>query len=200
MARFIFRSLVSTAVTMFLVSAVLFFLLEVGGGDVTVKILGVFATPEQRDSYRKQLGLDRSAALRYMDWLIGNDWSAERLVGHDLVTVANEQTGEQQWWAEVDGRLTRWELTTEGLNALTRQPNGDIVREPVGEVWTVNEAGEEEFWGVNTNNSAVRWVRGGGETAFQLTTAGMREVQNAPAQYIPLRKGLLRGDAKRGAT
>ena len=195
MARFIFRSLISTAVTMFLVSAVLFFLLEVGGGDVTVKILGVFATPEQRESYRKQLGLDRSAALRYMDWLIGNDWSAEQLVGHDLVTVANEQTGEQQWWAEVDGRLTRWEMTADGLNALIRQPSGDIVREPVGEVWTTNEAGEEEFWGVNTNNSAVRWVRGGGETAFQLTTAGMREVQNAPAQYIPLRKGLLRGDA-----
>ena len=148
MARFIFRSLISTAVTMFLVSAVLFFLLEVGGGDVTVKILGVFATPEQRESYRKQLGLDRSAALRYMDWLIGNDWSAEQLVGHDLVTVANEQTGEQQWWAEVDGRLTRWEMTADGLNALIRQPSGDIVREPVGEVWTTNEAGEEEFWGV----------------------------------------------------
>ena len=68
MARFIIRSLISTVVTMFLVSVALFMLIEIGSGDITVKILGVFATPEQRASYRAQLGLNDSAWLRYLDF------------------------------------------------------------------------------------------------------------------------------------
>ena len=56
MARFIFRSIVSTIVTMLLVSITLFVLLEVGSGDITLKLLGVFSTEAQRASYRKQLG------------------------------------------------------------------------------------------------------------------------------------------------
>ena len=74
MARFIIRSIISTVITMFLVSVFLFWLLEVGSGDITIKILGVFSTPEQRASYKSQLGLDDPAYVRYMDWLIGSDW------------------------------------------------------------------------------------------------------------------------------
>ena len=74
MARFIIRSIISTIVTMLLVSIALFLLIEVGSGDITVKILGVFSTPEQRASYRAQLGLDAPVWQRYIDWLIGNDW------------------------------------------------------------------------------------------------------------------------------
>ena len=48
MARFLIRSVLSTVVTMLLVSLLLFVLLEVGTGDITIKILGVFSTPEQR--------------------------------------------------------------------------------------------------------------------------------------------------------
>ena len=58
MARFLIRSLISTIVTMLLVSIALFLLLEVGTGDITIKILGVFSTEEQRASYRAQLGLN----------------------------------------------------------------------------------------------------------------------------------------------
>ena len=61
MARFLIRSLVSTVVTMLLVSMLLFVLLEIGTGDITVKILGVFSTPEQRESFANQLGLDAPA-------------------------------------------------------------------------------------------------------------------------------------------
>jgi peptide/nickel transport system permease protein len=84
MARFLFRSVVSTIVTMLLVSIALFLLLEVGSGDISVKILGVFATPEQRASYRSQLGLDAPAWQRYVDWLAGNDWRVDGRVGYDL--------------------------------------------------------------------------------------------------------------------
>ena len=67
MVRFLVRSVVSTIVTILLVSIGLFLLIEVGSGDISVKILGVFATPEQRASYRAQLGLNAPVWQRYLD-------------------------------------------------------------------------------------------------------------------------------------
>lgn len=197
MARFLVRSITSIMITMFLVSAALFFLLEVGSGDVTVKILGVFATPEQRASYRAQLGLNAPAWQRYLDWLVGNDFRAEGQVGYPLVTVKNAQTNEQEWWAEVNGRLTRWEMVDGELFVLHRQEDGSSVRSdaPVAEGWQQDEDGQEVFWGVDTKNNAVKWVRGAGAEVWVLTKAGLRREGNGPQEYIPLRKGLLRGDA-----
>jgi peptide/nickel transport system permease protein len=196
MARFLGRSIVSTLTTMLLVSIALFFLLEVGGGDVTVKILGIFATPAQRASYRAQLGLDQPAWLRYLDWLVGNDWRVRPLVGHPLVTVRNAQTGEQEWWADVQGLLTRWQVQEGQLIALQRQADGSTEARPVEE-WRTDDAGTAYFWGVDVRNSAVRWVRGQGQTVYTLTKGGFREESDGPQRYIPLRKGLLRGDAGR---
>lgn len=197
MARFLLRSLTSIVITMFLVSAALFFLLEVGAGDVTVKILGVFSTPEQRASYRAQLGLNAPAWQRYLDWLIGNDFRAENHVGYPLVTMKNAQTEEQEWWADVDGQLTRWEMVDGELYVLHRQEDGSSVRSetPVTEGWQVTENGQEVFWGVDKNNNAVKWVRGAGVEVWTLTKAGLRREGNGPQEYIPLRKGLARGDA-----
>lgn len=195
MARFIMRSIISTVITMLLVSIALFFLIEVGSGDITVKILGVFATPEQRASYRNQLGLDDPVWLRYLDWLIGNEWRAENQVGYDLVTAENPQTGEQGWWADVDGELTRWQLEEGRLLALKRQPDGSTTSHLVSGVWETGEDGQEAFWGVDTKNNAVKWVRGEGAEVWVLTKAGLRKEGDGPQDYIPLRKGLLRGDA-----
>jgi peptide/nickel transport system permease protein len=195
MARFLVRSIVSTIVTMLLVSISLFFLLEVGSGDITVKILGVFATPEQRASYRSQLGLNAPAWQRYIDWLVGNDWRAENVVGYPLVTMANPQTGEQDWWADVNGELTRWKLEEGRLSALIRQEDGSAEAHLVSGAWQVDESGGEYFWGLDNKNNAVKWVRGAGAEVWVLTKAGLRKEGDGPQDYIPLRKGLLRGDA-----
>ncbi len=195
MARFILRSIISTIVTMLLVSIALFLLLEVASGDVTVKILGIESTPEQRASYRAQLGLDAPAAQRYLDWLIGNDFRAAKLVGYPLVTVKNEQTGEAEWWADVNGQLTRWKMENGRLLELRRQPDGTSSKHIVSSAWQTNEKGEEFFWGVDTDNRVVKWVRGAGETVWIRTKAGFRKQGDGPREYIPLRKGLLRGDA-----
>jgi peptide/nickel transport system permease protein len=194
MARFIIRSIISTIVTMLLVSIALFFLIEVGSGDITVKILGVFATPEQRASYRAQLGLDAPPWQRYIDWLVGNDWRAERLVGHPLVTAINPQSGEANWWADVDGQLTRWRLEEGRLLELRRQDDGSTTSHIASGVWQTDEEGREYFWGVDIKNNAVKWVRGEGSEVWVLTKAGLRKEGDGPQQYIPLRKGLLRGD------
>ncbi|MEZ4557208.1 MAG: ABC transporter permease [Caldilineaceae bacterium] len=195
MARFIIRSLISAVITMLLVSAALFFFIEVGSGDVTVKILGIESTPEQRASYRAQLGLDAPAWQRYLDWLAGSDWRAESAVGMPLVTVRNESTNEAEWWANDDGQLKRWDMVDGQMVARIRQPDGTSVQEQADVNWSVADDGTEYFWGVDRDNNAVMWVRGSGETVWVRTKAGFRKEGDGPRQYIPLRKGLVRFDA-----
>ncbi len=197
MARFLFRSVLSTIVTMLLVSVILFVLLEVGSGDVALKILGVFSTEEQRASYRAQLGLDQPAWLRYIDWLAGNDWRARRLVGYPLVVVPNPQTKEGEWWAEVNGQLVRWKMENGAMVMLVRQPDGSTVPQPAGDnIWRKDpETGKDIFWGVDTQNRAAKWVRGEGATLFVRTKSGLTEQRDGAQKFLPLRKGLLRGDA-----
>ncbi|HMT20134.1 MAG TPA: ABC transporter permease, partial [Promineifilum sp.] len=155
----------------------------------------VFSTPEQRASYRAQLGLDAPAWQRYLDWLAGSDWRAESRVGLPLVTTRNQITGEQVWWAEVDGEPTQWRLEDDKLVARQLQTDGTIATVVIDVKWSRDGDGEEYFWGVDDKNNAVKWVRGQGAEVWVLTKSGMRREGNGPQQYIPLRKGLLRGDA-----
>lgn len=194
MARFIIRSVIATVVTMLLVSIALFILIEVGSGDISVKILGVFATPEQRASYNAQLGLDAPTWQRYLDWLVGSDWRAEKKVGYPLVTLENPQTGESDWYAEVGDEYQRWEMRDGQLLTLVRQEDGSVKSFIRSLDWRINEEGQESFWGVDNKNNAVMWVRGEGAEVWQLTKAGLRKAGDGPQNYIPLRKGLLRGD------
>ncbi|MCZ7553589.1 MAG: ABC transporter permease [Anaerolineales bacterium] len=194
MARFLIRSLVSTIVTMLLVSITLFALLEVGSGDIALKLLGVFSTEAQRASYRKQLGLDRAAWLRYVDWLAGTDWQVSRLLDHPMVVVANPQTGEPEWWLSVNGELTRYKMVSGEMIALVRQPDGSAAQRPVEVNWTTDEFGNQVFWGLDSRNNATKWVRGGGEVLYLRSKTGFSEVPEGPVEYVPLRRGLLRGD------
>jgi peptide/nickel transport system permease protein len=194
MARFLVRSTISTIVTILFVSIVLFGLLDaIGSERVINRVLGVFATAEQKESFKNQLALDEPIWIRYSDWLLGNDWRASRHVGYPLVTVANPSTGEAQWWAEVDGQFMRWRLEGEDLVALVRQENGSTVPQPANEFWQT-DGDVEIFWGVDTQNRVVQWQRGGGEAVFVITSAGLRQEGDGPRDYIPLRKGIVRLD------
>lgn len=194
MARFILRSVVSTVVTMLLVSAILFLLMEVMGRSVSVQVLGVFATPGQLASYDNQLGLDAPAWQRYFDWLFGSDWRAQRQVGRSIVAVPNPNSGENEWWADVNGQLIRWQMKEGELYALLRAADGSSAEQPAGAVWQTDAQGRSVFWGIDTKNNATLWVKGQGAQVFELSKAGMREQGDGPQDYIPLRKGLLRGD------
>lgn len=59
------------AVTLFIVSIVIFSVTELLPGDVAVMILGSEATDDTLAALRTQLGLDRPAPARYLDWLSG---------------------------------------------------------------------------------------------------------------------------------
>ncbi|MCS7259491.1 MAG: ABC transporter permease subunit [Anaerolineae bacterium] len=51
------------------------------------------------------------------------------------------------------------------------------------------------FWGVDTQNHVVRWEKGSGkETWVFIVGTGWKAFSGGPVEYIPLQKGLLRGD------
>jgi peptide/nickel transport system permease protein len=144
---------------------------------------------------RLQLGLDQPTAIRYIDWLAGNDWRIQSQLKYPLATIKNSTTGEQEWWADVDGQLTRWKMEEGELVAIVRQPDESVKTMPGDSAWEEGSDGKAVFWGVDLKNNAVKWVKGEGETIYILTKAGMRREGDGPQRFIPLRKGLLRGDA-----
>ena len=58
-------------VTLFVVSVLIFFAVELLPGDLAEAVLGQSATEETVAAMREQLGLDRPAIVRYFDWLAG---------------------------------------------------------------------------------------------------------------------------------
>jgi len=69
MLRFIARRLLLSVVTLFIVSLVVFVGVELLPGDLASAFLGREATPTRLESLRVELGLDRPALERYLNWL-----------------------------------------------------------------------------------------------------------------------------------
>src|SRR5687768_5489602 len=58
-------------------------------GDVATAMLGQTATPEAVANIREELGLDRPAVVRYLDWLWGvlqGDFGTSYTTGQDIAT------------------------------------------------------------------------------------------------------------------
>lgn len=199
MARYIIRRLFTMVITMLVVSIIIFAVVEIAPGNVARNILGAYATPEQEKSMENQLGLDRPVAIRYISWLFGSDWQAERKIGRPLKEIVIQQgTVERfrQWWVvDEDGSLVRWGIQDGQLYKYTRQPDGSTVGVPDEGAWKTDENGVQYFWGVDNANRAVLWVKGQGSVEYRYEYSGWRKFENAPVDYIPLTKGLLRGDA-----
>lgn len=71
MVVFIARRLLYMALTMVVVSLLLFLLLELSPGDVATKVLGQYVSEEQRRIWLEQHGYLEPLYLRYFDWLWG---------------------------------------------------------------------------------------------------------------------------------
>lgn len=77
MSHFIARRLVLTLITLVIVSMVVFASARLLPGDVGRTILGQYATPEQVEQVNRDLGLDRSLPVQYLDWVsdfVRGDW------------------------------------------------------------------------------------------------------------------------------
>ena len=197
MARFIVRRLVFMLLTMFIVSIAIFAISEIAPGNIARNILGPFATPEQEASFLAQLGLDQPLHIRYITWLVGSDWRVERLVGMPLRRIKKPGTEFYEWWAvETDGSLVRWKLDGEDLIALRLQPDGTVEKSLDNDRWQADETGVSTFWGVDVHNRAVMWEKGSGQTYWMRAKAAgwWTEQKGGAREYIPLQRGLLRGD------
>ncbi len=71
MLRFLIVRLSLILVTLLAVSIAIFVLVELVPGDAAQVLLGQQSTPESLKNLREQMGLDRPAHIRYLDW-IGN--------------------------------------------------------------------------------------------------------------------------------
>ena len=64
------KRLMLGVLTLFVVSIVIFSSISLLPGDFTQSVLGQSATTETVAAFRKELGLDRPAPIRYLDWIV----------------------------------------------------------------------------------------------------------------------------------
>ena len=195
MVKFILRRLFLLLLTMILVSIAVFLITESSPGNVARNVLGSFVTPEQEKSFLTQMGLDKPVYTRYLYWLIGSDWHASRKVGLPLRRITTKE-GFEEWWAvRDDGALIRWKLKGEDLIAEAKLFEGTISEYFKNERWHTNEHGVSTFWGVDTQNHVVRWEKGSDIKVWTFVIGtGWMETTGGPVEYIPLKKGFIRGD------
>jgi len=195
MAKFILRRFLLLIITMFLVSIAVFFIVESSPGNVAKNILGAFITPEQEASFLNQMGLDKPITTRYVTWLIGSDWLARSKTGLPMKRIMTKR-GFQEWWAlDKEGNMIRWELDGEDLKAIIKAPDGQISEKIDNDRWQTDARGTPFFWGINRNNSAVLWEKNAAkESWIFIVGTGWKKTSGGPKEFIPLKKGFLRGD------
>ena len=196
MVKFIVRRFFLLLLTMILVSIAVFLITESSPGNVAKNVLGAFITPEQEASFLAQMGLDKPAYIRYLHWLLGSDWRAEDKIGLELRKITTED-GFEEWWAvREDGALIRWKLQGEDLVATVKLPSIDTTIEYINnERWETQAGDTKYFWGVDNANHAVRWEKGRDTKVWSFVIGtGWMESSGGPVEYIPLKKGFIRGD------
>lgn len=195
MGKFIVRRVLLLLLTMMLVSIAVFLITESSPGNVARNILGAFVTPEQEASFLAQLGMDKPVWVRYLHWFAGSDWRASRKVGMPLERIKTDK-GFVEWWARKEnGELVRWRLAGDDLIVEIRDNNGGIRKEPDNRRWTEDETGVSSFWGIDNANHAVRWEKGADKKVWTfIMGSGWKETSGGPVEYIPLKKGFIRGD------
>ena len=195
MAKFIVRRVFLLLLTMVLVSMAVFLITEASPGNVARNVLGAFVTPEQEASFLAQMGLDKPVYIRYLYWLIGSDWHASRKVGLPLKRITTEKDFEEWWAVREDGALIRWKLQGEDLIAIVRFADGTATEYTNNERWQKDKDGVISFWGVATQNHVVRLEKGSDKKIWTFVVGtGWMETTGGPVEYIPLKKGFIRGD------
>jgi len=75
LGHYVVRRILQAIPLVFIVSIVLFALVNLAPGGPESAMSGHRLRPEQRAALRKQFGLDKPVCVQYVYWLIGNDWT-----------------------------------------------------------------------------------------------------------------------------
>jgi peptide/nickel transport system permease protein len=195
MIVFILRRFFLLLLTMVLVSVAVFVIAESSPGNIAKNVLGAFITPEQEAAFIRQNGLDQPMAVRYLHWIAGNDWIATKKINMPLKRITTQEDFEEWWAVREDGALIRWKVDGDDLVAIVITKDGEKTEYVDNGRWQSIEGGKQQFWGVDRQNHAVRWVKGETETMFVFVMGkGWMESSGGPKEYLPLKKGFLRGD------
>ncbi len=93
MGRYVIRRLLQAIPLLFIVSVVLFILMQ-NMGDPVATMGGRRATrPADRERLTRQLGLDQPMYRQYLYWLIGNDWEMIDMDGDGIAETAGTRKG-----------------------------------------------------------------------------------------------------------
>lgn len=68
-AKMVGKRLLAGLLTLFVISLIIFGAIQLLPGDIAQEILGQSATPETVAAFRRELGLDQAAHVRYLQWL-----------------------------------------------------------------------------------------------------------------------------------
>ena len=96
MFTFVLRRLVSGAVLLFVISTLAFFLLYLGSGDISRRILGQAATQEGVTQKAHSLGLDRPILVQYGEWLgnaVTGHFGASWFTGQEVSVAVTSRLG-----------------------------------------------------------------------------------------------------------
>lgn len=96
MLSFIARRTISALGTLLLASVLVFLAVQALPGDVATKILGKDATPDAVAGLREQMGLDRPAWERYLDWVesaLHGDFGTSLVSGKPVATETAAHLG-----------------------------------------------------------------------------------------------------------
>ena len=93
MTRYIIRRMLQAIPLLFIISIILFILME-NMGDPLATMGGRKVTkPEDRIRLARQLGLDKPVLVQYVYWLIGNDWTKADLDGDGVPETSGTRKG-----------------------------------------------------------------------------------------------------------
>lgn len=197
MYAYLLRRTSSTILTLWLVSVTIFAMSEVVPSNIAINTLGNTITADQEKSFNAQNGLDQPSLTRYIRWMIGSDWQVAQRVGKPIVRLYEQSTRRYSWWiVDHDGSL--YQTATDDsmlMRKVIRTADGGTRTEPLPDtIWQPNAEGYLMFWGVDQAGHAAMWIHGSLQQTWTMTKATWISVPGAPKLYIPLQKGLLRGD------
>jgi peptide/nickel transport system permease protein len=96
MLTFLAGRLLSLIASLAVASAVIFALTEVVPGDPAAFMLGLNADPEAVEALRAEMGLDRPAPVRYLDW-VGGMLRGDLGTSHTYRTPVAEMVADRLW-------------------------------------------------------------------------------------------------------
>jgi peptide/nickel transport system permease protein len=93
MTNYIFRRLAQAIPQLFIISVILFMLMQAFGDPIAT--LGGRVPPRQEDKerLRRQLGLDQPVYMQYVTWLVGNDWQIIDMNGDGVPETPGKRKG-----------------------------------------------------------------------------------------------------------